>query len=76
MRMEIVTLDVCGEVCPIPTIRTKKAMGKLSNGQGLMVILDYPISVDNICRWAEKEMKRIIEVKKSSDCQWQITLCN
>ncbi|HEY8542599.1 MAG TPA: sulfurtransferase TusA family protein [Pseudothermotoga sp.] len=41
-------LDVRGEVCPIPDLRTKKELELMQNGEILLVIVDYPISKERI----------------------------
>jgi len=44
------TLDVCGEVCPMPVLRTKRALEEMKAGETLEVIVDYPPSKENVRR--------------------------
>jgi len=49
------TLDVCGEVCPIPVVKTKVMLDKMKKGDILEVIVDYLPSKENVKRLAEHE---------------------
>ncbi|MDL1970882.1 MAG: sulfurtransferase TusA family protein [Candidatus Desulfofervidaceae bacterium] len=49
------TLNVCGEVCPMPVIKTKAILDKMKPGDALEVIVDYPPSKENVKRLAEHE---------------------
>ena len=46
------TLDVTGENCPIPVVRTKQAADELDDGEVLAVIATDPGSVPDIAGWA------------------------
>ncbi|MCD6198495.1 MAG: sulfurtransferase TusA family protein [Deltaproteobacteria bacterium] len=48
--MADVTLDVCGEVCPLPVMKTDEALTKMKSGETLEVIVDYPPSKENVRR--------------------------
>ena len=37
------TLDVKGEICPNPDVRTMTTLEKMEKGQILEVLLDYPL---------------------------------
>jgi TusA-related sulfurtransferase len=37
------TLDVCGKICPYPDMNTMTTLKKMSKGEVLEVLLDYPI---------------------------------
>ena len=47
------TLDVCGEVCPMPVVKTKAVLDKMKAGDVLEVIVDYVPSKENVKRMAE-----------------------
>jgi len=68
------TLDVKGEVCPYSTVKTKKKMKDLAIGDQLKVIFDYPLTAEEIPRWAEKAGHKVIEVNKTGDAEWEILL--
>ena len=42
-----VTLDAKGLSCPMPLLRTKKEMGKLSSGQVLEVLIEARLGIEN-----------------------------
>jgi|Deesub1362A_J573_1020465.scaffolds.fasta_scaffold00018_183 TusA-related sulfurtransferase len=43
-------LDIRGETCPYPVVKTKMMLKKMNSGEIVKVIVDYPPSVDNILR--------------------------
>ncbi len=49
------TLDVCGEVCPMPVIKTKAMLDKMGPGEVLEVIVDYAPSKENVKRLAQSQ---------------------
>jgi len=56
------TLDVRGEVCPMPVLKTKKAIEEMAEGEILEIILDYPPSRENVKRFLLSEGHEIIEM--------------
>lgn len=44
-------LDLIGEICPVPLLRTQEAMEYLSCGSELLIVSDYPRALDNITQW-------------------------
>ncbi len=61
------TLDVCGEVCPMPVLRTKRALEEMKAGETLEVIVDYPPSKENVRRLALSEGNEVLEVKEEGN---------
>ena len=43
-------LDTRGEICPYPLIMTQRAMTARAPGERLRILLDYPMSVEDIPR--------------------------
>ncbi|WP_157723382.1 sulfurtransferase TusA family protein [Pseudothermotoga thermarum] len=41
-------LDLCGQLCPVPEIMTKRELEKLRPGETLVVACDYPLSKERI----------------------------
>jgi TusA-related sulfurtransferase len=68
------TLDVRGEICPYPLTMTKKAITTLKSGEQLEVILDYPLSLETIPRWAEQQGHQVLRVEESGPAEWRIVL--
>jgi len=65
--MANLTVDVCGEVCPMPVLRTKQALERLSPGQILEVVVDYPPSRENVQRFATSQGHRVLEVREEGE---------
>jgi tRNA 2-thiouridine synthesizing protein A len=57
-------LDVQGEICPYPDIRTRKKLKEMKPGQILKVIVDYPMSVERIPRNVTAEGHRVLAVQR------------
>ncbi len=60
-------IDVCGEVCPMPVIKTKRALEGMKKGEILEVVVDYPPSRENVQRFAESQGNRVIEVREEGN---------
>jgi len=53
------TLDVCGEVCPVPVVKTTAMLDKMKAGDVLEVVVDYAPSKENVRRLAEHKGFRV-----------------
>jgi tRNA 2-thiouridine synthesizing protein A len=49
------TLDVCGEVCPVPVVKTTAMLDRMEAGDVLEVVVDYVPSKENVRRLAERK---------------------
>ncbi len=58
------TIDVRGEICPYPDIKTRKKLKELKSGEILEVLTDYPLSLERIPRNAEKEGHKVLKIEK------------
>ncbi len=58
------TIDVRGEICPYPDIKTRKKLKEMKSGEILEVLTDYPLSLERIPRNTEKEGHKVIAVEK------------
>ena len=72
--MALKNLDVCGEICPDPLTLTMKAVEGLSPGDQLKVILDSPMALETISRWAGRVGHQVFEVREAESGVWEITL--
>ncbi|HEX7021261.1 MAG TPA: sulfurtransferase TusA family protein [Trueperaceae bacterium] len=70
----LASLDVRGEICPYPLFETKKKLEGLPSGATLEVLIDYPLALDNITRWAENSGHQVVEVEKRGASEWRIVL--
>jgi tRNA 2-thiouridine synthesizing protein A len=54
-------LDVRGLICPLPFLRSKKALTAMASGQVLHVLLTDPGSVKNFGAFAEQTGNELLE---------------
>ena len=66
------TLDVRGEICPYPDVKTKNKLKKMKPGDILEVIVDYPLSAERIPRTAQKLGHEVLKVDKVGESEWKI----
>ena len=59
------TLDVCGKICPYPDMDTMTTLKKMTKGEILEVLLDYPMSVERIPRNLKKQKHKLISVEQT-----------
>ncbi len=69
---EPTTLDLKGEICPDPLIQVQDAMKKGGAGDSYVVLLDYPLAVEKVARWAEAEGHAVEVEQKGSE--WEIRI--
>ncbi len=69
---EPTTLDLKGEICPDPLIQVQDAMKKGGAGDCFVVLLVYPLAVENVARWAEAEGHAVDVAQKGSE--WEIRI--
>jgi tRNA 2-thiouridine synthesizing protein A len=68
------TLDVRGEVCPYPDVKTQKKVKNMKSGEILEVLVDYPLSAERIPRSMEKKGHEILKVEKKGTSSWSILI--
>ena len=66
------TLDVIGEICPTPLIETQKMMADIEDGEELLILTDFPGSVESIPRWAVKKGYEVSIDKKGT--KWEVLI--
>ena len=67
-------LDVRGEVCPYPDVKTQKKVKSMKSGDILEVLVDYPLSAERIPRSVEKRGHKVLEVEKKGTSEWAILI--
>jgi TusA-related sulfurtransferase len=68
------TLDVRGEICPYPMMRTVSALKKLSSGDRLLeVVTDHAPALDTIPTQAARLGFRT-EIQEAGGSEWRILL--
>ena len=68
-----VELDCMGEACPVPLIKTEKALEKLAAGDVLIVHIDHSCAMKNVPEWARKQGHNV-EVEEVDDGEWDIII--
>ena len=59
-------LDVRGEACPYPLIRTKQQVDRLQKGEVLKVLASDPVAPQNIDAWAKKSGNELLAVESNN----------
>jgi len=67
-------LDVRGEVCPYPDVKTQKKVKNMKSGEILEVLVDYPLSAERIPRSMEKAGHEILKVEKTGTSEWRMLI--
>lgn len=60
-------LDVRGQCCPFPLVKTKDFMDSMESGEVLKVIADDQMTPNNILVWTKKSGDEILEVEEEGD---------
>jgi len=68
------TLDVRGEVCPVPDVETKRALKAMNFGEILEVLIDYPLSKERIPATVQKEGNEVIAIEEIGTSEWRILI--
>ncbi len=71
--MKEVELDCLGEACPVPLIKTQKAMEGLDVGDVLIVKIDHSCAMKNVPEWARKEGHNV-EIEEVDDGEWECVI--
>ncbi|MGM8215758.1 sulfurtransferase TusA family protein [Bacillaceae bacterium W0354] len=61
------TLDAKGLACPMPIVRTKKAIDQLDSGQILEILTTDPGSKSDITAWTKSSDHELVEIKEDGD---------
>jgi tRNA 2-thiouridine synthesizing protein A len=66
------SVDVRGEVCPVPDVEAKRAVKKLKPGEILEVWIDYPLSKERIPEAMKKLGHEVLEIEEVGQSEWKI----
>lgn len=67
-------LDLSGEVCPAPLVKSRRAMDKMESGEILEIIVTDDGSKGNIIMAAEELEIEVGRVGKDKDGRWHILI--
>jgi len=66
-------LDVCGLKCPMPILRTKKALAAMASGEVLEILVTDPAAREDFAAFARQAGHVLLHVQ-DGDAQWAIYL--
>lgn len=66
-------LDVRGEICPYPMLKAMEAMGRLPEGERLVVITDHAPALESIPTQA-KRRGFSVKIEQIGSPEWRITI--
>ena len=66
-------LVVCGLKCPMPILRTKKALADMASGEVLEIVVTDPAAPDDFAAFARQTGHALLHVQ-DGDAQWIIYL--
>lgn len=69
--MAEITLDCLGEACPIPLIKTQKAMEKMAINDVIIVEIDHSCAMKNVPDWA-RSAGHAVEIEEVGEGEWNI----
>lgn len=68
------TLDMRGEVCPVPDVETRRKLKTMKSGEILEVLIDYPLSKERIPANAPKEGGQVLSIEETGPSEWKILI--
>ena len=73
MAETMLTIDARGEACPIPVVRTLKALGALAGPGTVETIVDNEIAVQNLTRMGEGK-GCAVSSERTGEKEWRVTV--
>ena len=73
MAETVLTIDARGEACPIPVVRTLKALGALAGPGMVETIVDNEIAVQNLTRMGEGK-GCAVSSERTGEKEWRVTV--
>ena len=61
------TLDVKGLLCPVPVLKTNRAIAEIGVGEVLEVLCTDPASKSDIPAWTRKTGHEVLETREEGD---------
>ena len=69
--MKEVLLDCLGEACPVPIVKSEKALTELEIGDLLIVQIDHSCAMKNVPEWARTQGHNV-EIEEVEDGEWEV----
>lgn len=71
--MAEINLDCLGEACPVPLVKTQKAMEKMAVNDVIVVNIDHSCAMKNIPDWA-RGAGHNVEIEEVAEGEWNIII--
>ena len=68
------TIDLKGEVCPFPWVKSKKVLANMQAGEVLKIIVDHAPASENIPKYFREEGQEVISVRQTKETEWEIVV--
>ena len=69
----MITVNAMGDVCPVPVVKTKKAIDALTGDDTVVVLVDNETSFENVTK-AARNMGYEVAQEKVSDSEYKVTV--
>ena len=69
--MKELVLDCLGEACPVPILKSEKAIASLEIGDLLIVQIDHSCAMKNLPEWARTQGYNV-EIEEVEDGEWEV----
>ena len=69
----MIKVNAIGDVCPIPVVKTKKAIAEAAGQGTIEVLVDNEIAVQNVTKMAESEGGKVVS-EKVAEKEYKITI--
>lgn len=66
------SMDLRGEVCPYPEVKSKRKIKKMKSGEVLEILIDYPLSAERIPETMKSRGHEVLSVDKTGTAEWKI----
>lgn len=73
-EISALTVDVCGETCPVPLVETRKAIKRAKPGDIIIVTGTHPASKKEIPMAVDAMGLKIIDINEENDGTWKIRI--
>jgi tRNA 2-thiouridine synthesizing protein A len=71
---DLQTLDVRGAACPIPVVKTAKAMKTMSTGDALEILATDPGIEPDMHAWTKQTGNELVSIDQQGDGVWRVVV--
>lgn len=74
MEESCTVIDVTGEICPVPLVKTRRGLEKMKENEVLVVIGDNIESEKEIIMAVKELRMKLIDIEMDKDGKWRISV--